>query len=54
MGDVNIEKVLVSDKIPFAEKNYDYFIGYLHNVNKDKSLNIMLPKTTVYVKRYDG
>ena len=52
MGDVDIENVLVSNKIPFAEKNYNYFIGYLHNVNKDKSLNIMLSKTTVYVKRW--
>ena len=29
LGDVDIEKVLVSNKIPFREKNYKYFIGYL-------------------------
>ena len=33
--DVDIEKVLVSNKISSGEKNYKYFIGYLydnHNV----------------------
>ena len=29
--DVDIEKVLVSNKISFGEKNYKYFIGYLYN-----------------------
>ena len=29
LGDVDIEKVLASNKIPFREKNYKYFIGYL-------------------------
>ena len=54
MGDVDIEKVLVSNKISFGEKNYKYFIGYLHNGNKVKSLNIILPKKSPYVKGYDG
>ena len=31
-----------------------YFIGYLYNDNKVKPLHIMLPKTSAYVKRYDG
>ena len=53
LGDVNIE-VLVSEKISFGEKNYKYFIGYLYNGNKVKPLNIMLPKTSAYVKSYDG
>ena len=29
LGNVDIEKVLVSSKISFGEKNYKYFIGYL-------------------------
>ena len=41
LGDVYIEKVLVSSKISFGNKSYKYFV-------------IMLPKTTAYVKRYDG
>ena len=52
MGDIDIEKV--SNKISFGEKNYKYFIGYLYNGNKVKPLNIMLSKTSSYVKSYDG
>ena len=36
LRDVDIEKVLVSKKISFGEKNYKYFIGYLYNGNKVK------------------
>ena len=54
MGDVDVEKVLVSNKISLSEKNYKYFIGYLYNGNKVKPLNIMLTKTSAYVKMYDG
>ena len=35
------------------KKNYKYFIDYLYNDNKVKSLHIMLPKTSAYVKSYD-
>ena len=52
-GDVDIEKVLVSNKISFGGKNYKYFIGYFYKGNKVKPLNIMLPKTSAYVKIYD-
>ena len=52
MGDVDIEKVLVSKNISFGEKNCKYFFGYLYNYNKLKSLHIMLPKTSTYVKSY--
>ena len=51
--DEDIEKILVSNKISFGEKNYTYFIGYFCNDDKVKQLNIMLPKTSTYVKRYD-
>ena len=33
MGDVDIENVLVSNKISFGLKKYKYFIGYLYNGN---------------------
>ena len=36
------------------KKNYKYFIGSLYNDNKVKTLNNILPKTSAYVKRYDG
>ena len=51
---IDIEKVLVSNKISFSEKNYKYFIGYLYDDHKVKPIHIMLPKTNAYVKTYDG
>ena len=49
MVDVDIKK-----RFLLAQKNYKYFIGYLYDNHKVKPLHIMLPKTTVYVKSYDG
>ena len=54
LEDVDIEKVLVSNKISSDEKTYKYFVGYLHNEHKVRALHIMLPKTSAYVKRSDG
>ena len=54
LKDVDIEKVLVSNKISFGEKNYKYFTCYWYDNHKVKSLYIMLPRTSTYVKRYDG
>ena len=54
LKDVDIKKVLVSNKIPFDEKNYKYFIGYMYGNHKVKPLHIMLPKTSTYVKSSDG
>ena len=49
LKDVDIEKMLVSCKI-----SYKYFTGYLYNDQKVKPLHIMFPKTSAYVKSYDG
>ena len=54
LKDVDIEKLLVSNKIFFGEENYKYFIGYLDNDNKVNPLYIILPKTSAYIKSYDG
>ena len=54
LKDVYIEKVLVSNKIYFGDQNYKYFISHLYNDYKVKPLHVMLPKTSVYVKSYDG
>ena len=54
LGDVDIKKVLVSNKTSGGKNFIKYFIGSLCNGNKVKSLNIMLPKTSAYVKSYDG
>ena len=53
LKDVDIEKVSVSNRISSGEKIYKYFIGYLYNDHKVKSLHIMPPKTSTYVKSYD-
>ena len=44
--DIDTEKVLVSNEIYFGEENYRYFIGYLDNDHKVKSLHTMLHKTS--------
>ena len=54
MKDLDIEKVLISNKISADEKKHKYFIDYLYNDHKVKPLHIMLPKTSAYVKCYDG
>ena len=52
--DIDIEEILVSSKISSGEKKYKYFIYYLYNSFKVKLLHIMLPKTSAYVKGFDG
>ena len=37
-----------------GEKNYTFFIDYIDDDHKIKTLRIMLPKTSAYVKCYDG
>ena len=37
-----------------VRENYKYFIGYLYNNHKVRTLHLMLPKTSAYVKSYDG
>ena len=51
---VDFEKELVSNKISCSEKIYKYFIPYFYNAHKVKSLHIWLPKTSTYIKQYDG
>ena len=46
--------MLISNKVSFREKNHKYFIGYFYDDHKFKPLHIMLPKTSAYVKSYDG
>ena len=42
------------EKISSGEINYKFFIVYLCNDCKIKALLIMLPKTSGYIKCYDG
>ena len=50
LKDVDIEKLLVSNKTFFGEKSYKYFIGYLYNDHKVKSLHIILLKQALMQK----
>ena len=52
--DADIEKVLVCNKISSGEKSYKYFIGGFYNDEKVKPLHIMLPRTSAYIKPYNG
>ena len=52
--DVDIEEVLLSNKISSGKKNFKYFIGYLYDYYKIKPLRIMLPKASAYIKSYGG
>ena len=54
LEDVDIGKVLLSKKISSGEKNYKYFIGYLHDDDyKLKPLHIMHLRSSAYVESYD-
>ena len=39
----NFDKVIVSNKVSFGKKDFNFFMGYKDN-EKGKSLGIMLPK----------
>ena len=52
-GDIEIENIVISNKICCAGKSYKYFIGYIDYYNI-KSFSIILPKTSAYVRSYDG
>ena len=46
--------MLVSNKTSSDKKNYKQFIGHLCDDYKMKPLHIILPKSSKYVKGYDG
>ena len=54
LKNVDIDNILVSNKISFGEKNYEYLIGYLCDDYKIKPLHIMFPEMSVYLKKFDG
>ena len=52
--DVDTDNTIVIYKIYSSETNYKYFIGYLYDDYKFKSLNINTSKKKSNVKDYDG
>ena len=55
LEDVHVYNKHVSTMVSSGEKTYKHFIGYKDdNGYKIKSLRIILPKKSAYVKSYDG
>ena len=50
--DVDINKIIVSNRVSFGKKGFKYFIGYKDN-KKARPLYIMLPKVSVYKRNSD-
>ena len=50
--DIDINKIIVSNKVSFGERGFKYFIGYKDN-KKVRLLCIMLPKMTAYKINFD-
>ena len=56
LEDVDIDNILISNKISSDEKSYKYFIGYMdddYKLYKIKPFSITLSKSNAYVKYYD-
>ena len=47
ISDVNFNKIIVSNKVPFGKKGFKYFIGYKDD-RKVRPLCIILSKITAY------
>ena len=50
MYDVNIDRIVVSNKVLFGKKSFKYFIGYKDDREKVEPLCIILPKMSAYRK----
>ena len=53
IGDVNVNKVIVSNKVAFGKKAFKYFIRYKNDYEKVMPLRIMLPKRSAYRRDFD-
>ena len=49
---IDINKIVVSNKVSFGKKAFKYFIGY-KDAKKNKPLCIFLPKMSTYRKDFD-
>ena len=50
--DVDINKIIVSNRVSFGKEGFKYFIGYKDN-KKARPLYIMLPKVSAYKRNFD-
>ena len=51
--DVNIDAIVVFNKVPFGKKGFKYFIGYEDDSEKNMPYCIMLPKRSAYRRNFD-
>ena len=49
---IDINKIVVSNKVSFGKKGFKYFIGY-KDAKKIRPLCIFLPKMSIYRKDFD-
>ena len=52
VGDVNVDKILISDEFFCTRKGYKYFVGY-KNDEEITPLCVLLPKLGGYSKYFD-
>ena len=52
INNVDIDKILISNKISFGSKGFQCFIGYKDD-NRIKRLRMVLPRISRYGKRFD-
>ena len=52
INDIDINKIIVSNKFPFSKQDFEYFISY-NDAKKIRPLCIFLPKNSVYLIDFD-
>ena len=52
LKNVDINKIVVSNKVSFGKKGFKYFIGY-KDTKENRPLCIFLPKISAYRKYFD-
>ena len=52
MGNIDINKIVVSNKFSFDKNDFKYFIGYKDS-KKVRPLCILLPKMSAYRRNFD-
>ena len=52
INDIDINKIVVSNKFPFGKQDFEYFITYKDN-KKIKPLCIFFPEMSIYERYFD-
>ena len=52
INDIDIDKIVVSNKLPFGKQDLKYFIGYIVSV-KNRPLCIFRPQIVIYKRNFD-